>query len=187
MTTDMYKSDSVQVRVWRLDRLDAWEAALMRPLLLKARSRARGVALAVNHLGNGWLFAAVGLAALLFGGASGWRFARLVTTALVVAFSVYLVLKRFIARVRPCHADPTLDARVRPLDLYSCPSGHAMTAAIFAVALTGFSLAAAAAAIPMLALIAWSRVSLGHHYPSDVILGACMGGAVALPLTLWVR
>src|SRR5262249_58866819 len=182
----MHDEDGVQIRVSRLHRLDAWEAELMRPLLVARGSRLRAFSLAVNRLGNGWLFAAVALLMPLVAGTAGWRFVGVVAIALAVAFSAYLVLKRFVARVRPCHADESFDADVAPLDRYSCPSGHTMTAAIFAVAISITFPAASVAAIAIFLVIAWSRLSLGHHYPSDVILGAWMGTAVALPLSLWL-
>jgi undecaprenyl-diphosphatase len=182
----MYKANSVQIRVWRLHRLDAWEAELMRPILAGVGSRRRSFAVLVNHLGNGWLFAAIGLLMPLLAGATGWRFVRVSAIALAVAFSAYLFLKRLIARVRPCHADASLDAHVAPLDLYSCPSGHVMTAAVLTVVLSIISSVAVLPGIGILALIGWSRVALGHHYPSDVIVGAWIGIAVALPLSMWL-
>ena len=182
----MGEHNGVQVRVGRLHRLDAWEAELMRPVLVEPGSRARAVAVAVNHLGNGWLFGTITVTVALLGGASGWRFVRIAAVALAVAFSAYAFLKRHIARVRPCHADASLDACVKPLDLYSCPSGHTMTASIFAVALTGLFPVAVPAAIVMFGLVAWSRISLGHHYPSDVIFGALIGTVITVPLSLWL-
>ncbi|HEX2507845.1 MAG TPA: phosphatase PAP2 family protein, partial [Miltoncostaeaceae bacterium] len=61
----------------------------------------------------------------------------------------------------------------------SMPSGHAATAAAAAgvVALLHPRLRAPLAAL--VAAIALSRVYLGVHYPSDVIVGAALGLAIA--------
>lgn len=181
----MHNENGAREHVWRLHRLDAWEAGLIRPILVTRESRLRRCALTLNHLGNGWLFGVIILVMPPLAGAAGWRFVRLVAVALAVAFSAYPFLKRFIGRVRPCHADRSLDALVVPLDLYSCPSGHTMTAAIFGVALLRVFPSASIVAFSVFALVAWSRLALGHHYPSDVVLGASFGTAVTL-ISTWV-
>ena len=61
----------------------------------------------------------------------------------------------------------------------SFPSGHSATAFAFA---TGVGHVLAPAAIPLhglAALIAYSRVHTGVHYPGDVIAGALMGTVLA--------
>jgi membrane-associated phospholipid phosphatase len=32
--------------------------------------------------------------------------------------------------------------------------------------------------------IAWSRVALGHHYPSDLVFGGVLGLVIAAPITM---
>jgi membrane-associated phospholipid phosphatase len=64
----------------------------------------------------------------------------------------------------------------------SFPSGHAASAFAFA---SGVARDSPVAAIPLraaAALVAYSRVHTGVHYPVDVIAGAIVGGALA-PLT----
>ena len=61
------------------------------------------------------------------------------------------------------------------------PSSHAAIAFAFAgvvVIRNGWTLAAGFALV-VAALIAWSRVSLGLHFPSDVLAGAVLGGICA--------
>jgi undecaprenyl-diphosphatase len=110
---------------------------------------------------------------------------RLVGVAILLAnLSSHLtvqILKRLVARPRPC--DPSgRSLALAPLpDPFSFPSGHA--AASMAVAGT-VSLHA-----PMLApgllitavLVAASRVTLRVHHPTDVLAGAALGlGGAAL-------
>ena len=61
----------------------------------------------------------------------------------------------------------------------SFPSGHATSAAAF---VTGVASVLPAAGIPLsvaAALVAYSRVHTGVHYPVDVIAGAVTGTATA--------
>jgi membrane-associated phospholipid phosphatase len=61
----------------------------------------------------------------------------------------------------------------------SFPSGHAASASAFA---TGVATASAGAAIPIsgaAALVAYSRVHTGVHYPADVIAGTLTGASLA--------
>jgi undecaprenyl-diphosphatase len=174
----------IRVHVWPLRRLDAWEGDVVRRMLVPRTSMTRALAVVSNHLANGWLFAGVAVLIPLWAGPLGWRCVAVIAAALAIAFSAYPFLKRRLARVRPCHASEHLDAGVTPLDRYSCPSGHMMTATIFALPLSILFPHAAVVALPVCALIAWSRISLGHHYPTDVLAGGCIGVIVALPLSM---
>jgi undecaprenyl-diphosphatase len=136
----------------------------------------------LNLLGNGWLYL-IGLVALfLSAGEQGMRPALAAGCSVGIAFIFYAWLKPRLARLRPCDSDPLVEASCRPLDKFSCPSGHSMTAAAIAIPL--------AISFPFLqplifalgALIAWSRIACGHHYPSDVALGVFLGVAVAIPV-----
>jgi undecaprenyl-diphosphatase len=40
------------------------------------------------------------------------------------------------------------------------------------------------AIVLILIVMAWSRLSLAHHYPTDLILGVAIGAGVAIPITM---
>ena len=64
---------------------------------------------------------------------------------------------------------------VPPLDEFSFPSGHTLHAVSFTVvALAGIS-QLAWLLVPFTTLVAMSRVVLGLHYVSDVLVGALIG------------
>jgi undecaprenyl-diphosphatase len=84
--------------------------------------------------GDGWLWYAMGLIILLFGGPT--RFAAVGTAAIAAALgiAVFLFLKKRTNRKRPCAIEPHCWAKLLPPDRFSFPSGHTITA--FAVALS---------------------------------------------------
>lgn len=101
-----------------------------------------------------------------------------------------VILKPLIARVRPCDVNEAVELLVlRPTD-WSFPSGH--TAASFAAvgALRADKCGLWKPAFGLAVLIAFSRLYLYLHWPSDVLVGAALGAALgfaASRLTRWVE
>ena len=129
----------------------------------------------ITKLGDGgilWICLSVIL--ILFRKTRKTGFAMAVSLLLEV-LCCNVILKPFVARIRPCDVNTSVQLLVpRPRD-YSFPSGH-----------TGASFAAAFALffgknrlwIPSLILailIGFTRLYLYVHYPSDVIAGALIG------------
>ena len=61
----------------------------------------------------------------------------------------------------------------------SFPSGHSATAFAFATGVGHVSPAAAAPLSGLAALVAYSRVHTGVHYPADAVAGSLLGTALA--------
>lgn len=91
-------------------------------------------------------------------------------------------LKLLIARRRPA---PRVVYR-RPRSS-SFPSGHSASAFAFAVAATRELPEAGPLLLPLAAMVAYSRVYLGVHYPSDVVAGSAFGAAVGIATRSAVR
>jgi len=125
--------------------------------------------------------ASAGLLAL-GGGRTGRRAALNGLAALgVTATVVNVAVKPLARRRRPerLAGDVPLARHVRMPSSRSFPSGHSASAFAFA---TGLGHVAPAAAVPLhalAALVAYSRVHTGVHYPADVLAGAVMGTALA--------
>lgn len=106
---------------------------------------------------------------------------------ILIAEMVSGLLKLWVDRDRPPLADPDPEPLVRLPATGSFPSGHATVA--FACA-TALALAVPRLALPLYALaalVAWSRVYVGVHYPLDVLAGAVLGVALALAIAAVAR
>ena len=86
-----------------------------------------------------------------------------------------VVLKPLIARARPCWLDTSVQLLVASPADYSFPSGHTLSSVIAATILTLTNRKFGFAAILLAALIAFSRLYLYVHFPSDVLGGAILG------------
>ena len=130
-----------------------------------------------TYLGNGgWAFILIGLALLLSrktrkAGASS------LTAMLLGLLVTNLTLKPLLSRPRPWVVMENFAALVTSSDINSFPSGHTCAAFSFAVALavTLPQKWAKAAALIAAALMGWSRLYVGVHFPSDVLAGALVG------------
>ena len=87
-----------------------------------------------------------------------------------------VILKPIVARIRPYSINQTVRLLVTPLKDYSFPSGHtaASFASVSALYFAGRKRMAAGALIVSV-LIAFSRMYLYVHYPTDVLGGLIIG------------
>jgi undecaprenyl-diphosphatase len=99
--------------------------------------------------------------------------------AAVIGLATYKLLKRKLVRERPFISFESIECVMPPLDRYSFPSGHTLHAVLFTSIAITYAPALAAIVVPFAALVAISRVVLGLHYPSDVLVGAFIGWLVA--------
>jgi undecaprenyl-diphosphatase len=126
-----------------------------------------------------------GLLALI-GGRTGRRAATMGLASLAVTATVVNVaVKPLGRRRRPDRLarDVPVARQVRMPASRSFPSGHSAAAFAFA---TGVGHVLPAAAVPLYALaalVAYSRVHTGVHYPGDVLAGALLGTGLALLVT----
>jgi len=128
--------------------------------------------------GDGWLWYGICLIVLLFGGEA--RIPALLSAMLASGMGILLFqrLKRAIGRKRPCALEPHCWATLLPPDQFSFPSGHSITAFAFAISLSEFYPGLLAGLLFCALSVAVSRVLLGMHFLSDVIVGSLMGIAL---------
>ncbi len=146
-------------------RINQWAAPRWVRLWMVASSRG----------GDGWLWCSMGLLVLLFGGPS--RFDAFSAAAVSAGSSIlmFLGLKRLTARIRPCELMPHCWARLLPPDRFSFPSGHSITAFGVATPLALFYPSLWVGLLFCAASIAISRLVLGLHFLSDVLVGSALG------------
>ncbi|CDG76792.1 MULTISPECIES: phosphatase PAP2 family protein [Acinetobacter calcoaceticus/baumannii complex] len=96
-----------------------------------------------------------------------------------VGTAIYKFLKHKTTRPRPYQVHQVIVLGERPLDHFSFPSGHTLHAVMVTIVLGYIQPVLLAAMLPFMVLVALSRMVLGLHYPSDVIVGALIGAAVA--------
>ena len=97
----------------------------------------------------------------------------------LVSTVVYKWLKKRTLRPRPYQTHASIEHFAAPLDSLSFPSGHTLHAVAFTLVVLAYYPALAWLLVPFTLLIAVSRVVLGLHYPSDVLVGAALGAAIA--------
>ena len=135
----------------------------------------------IGSFGVVWLFLALAISG--FSWSRPWLWTR-VGAAILISESISGALKEWIQRDRPAVADPDPRPIVELPATYSFPSGHATVSFACATVL--------ALAVPRLrwplyglaALISFSRVYVGVHYPLDVLAGAVLGVAIAIALRM---
>lgn len=145
----------------------------------------------ITWLGNNgliWILAAVVLLCLK----KRRRYGVLLLAGLAIGLLVgNIILKNAVARPRPCWLDPTVQLLIAVPRDYSFPSGHTMASVIGATVLTGADRRFAPVAIPLAVLIAFSRLYLFVHFPSDVlasvVIGLAIGGLMLLAHRQWMR
>jgi undecaprenyl-diphosphatase len=110
-----------------------------------------------------------------------WRLAAIhAIIALALSHIPVAILKKKYPRLRPYLVIKETKTCKNPLVDHSFPSGH--TTAIFSVIMC-FAMSSSLLAIvliPVAMLVAYSRMYLGLHYPSDCIVGAVLGTSAAL-------
>jgi undecaprenyl-diphosphatase len=110
-----------------------------------------------------------------------------VALADVVADIIASLLRHAIGRERPPLRFPEPHPLVHVPGSPSFPSGHAATSFACAATLAWLTPLSPIALYTLAALIAFSRVYVGVHYPLDVLGGAALGLGVATALRLLVE
>jgi len=135
--------------------------------------------------GDGWLWCAMAILFLSFGGPERYLAVSSSFLAAGIGIAFFIWAKRVTGRRRPCHIQPHCWSTLLPPDRFSFPSGHTITAFAIITPLMVFYPEFTLEFTFIALSIAASRIVLGMHFFSDVLAGAAAGtifGYLALAL-----
>lgn len=166
------------MRLW-LQHLNELEASACRIWGRPGRRQLlQGPFAVVSRLGDGVFWYSLMLVLPLIYGLEGFQASLHMAATGGIALALYKSLKGATRRQRPCHYASDIVNLVAPLDQYSFPSGHTLHAVSFSTVAIAYFPPLAWLLIPFTVLVASSRVILGLHYPSDVLMATLIGLAL---------
>lgn len=114
-------------------------------------------------------------------------FVILAITLVITDVAAAQIIKPWVGRIRPSHALEGINLLVGRGGKFSFVSNHAANVFALSVVLGYFYSKAKPWLFTLAAMIAFSRVYVGVHYPADILFGGLFGYGVAWSiLSLWV-
>lgn len=129
----------------------------------------------ITRSGDGYLYPILGVVMLLLNWEIGLKVVLTGLLAFAIELPLYKLIKSKTTRLRPFEALPGIENLIDAPDRFSFPSGHTAAAFIMAIVI-GHGIP-----ILIIPLVIWaslvglSRIYLGVHYPTDVLVGMMIG------------
>jgi undecaprenyl-diphosphatase len=136
-----------------------------------------------SQYGREFVWTIIGILLVIFGGWTGRKTAIVMAIVMIVLIPIGVIAKELVGRSRP--TIPQSDFLIAADSEFAFPSGHAVIVASgSAVVLALFrnsyrKLAVSVALASEAALVCFSRIYVGGHYPLDVVGGILLGVGVA--------
>ena len=131
--------------------------------------------LLATRAGDGWLWGAIGIALLMSTDPLRFRAIESAGCAVTAGIMMFHKVKRVFCRTRPRDIEPHCWAHLATRDRFSFPSGHSTTAFAVALSLGSFYPEIMPVLLVLAANVAVSRVVVGMHFLSDVLVGSGAG------------
>ncbi|WP_273128880.1 phosphatase PAP2 family protein [Metabacillus sp. HB246100] len=141
----------------------------------------------ITHLGGATATIAACFLLMIFSKGSYQATSIVSAVSLLLSHLPVAVVKKLYPRKRPYIALHETKVPANPLEDHSFPSGH--TTAIFSVIIPFilFMPQLSVVLLPIAVSIGLSRMYLGLHYPSDVLVGSLLGSSTALLTYLFLH
>ncbi len=134
----------------------------------------------ITTLGNGGaIWIAIGILMLAFKKYRKCGIAVLVSLLFCLIFGNILI-KNIVARMRPCEIDTSIKLLIDTPRDYSFPSGHSFSSFAAAICILHFRKTEGVIALVLAVLIAFSRLYLFVHFPTDILGGIILGVIAAV-------
>ncbi len=142
----------------------------------------------VSRTGDGPLYVMFGLIALWLDTVVGWAFFCVTLAAFAFELPIYWAAKNSVKRRRPAELNRVIPTFITPSDRYSLPSGHSAAAMVMATSIAHFYPTLAIGVFVWALAVGLSRILLGVHFLTDVLIGMALGMASAnAAITLFAR
>lgn len=177
------------VEVWENKGGFPWDEAILVAIHLTARAQLDTLATTLTKLGSVWtalpIVSAIGLILLL---KQRWRSLTYLLATTLGSAIINRAVKEIMHRVRP-----QLWNSPAPEFDYAFPSGHAMTSMTLVAALVILTWGSFWSWLILIfgslfvIAIAWTRLYLGVHFPSDILAGWMVSLAWAIGVSLLIK
>jgi undecaprenyl-diphosphatase len=141
------------------------------------------IMLLFSQYGRGVAWTLTGVLLFIFGGRTGRKTAIVMAITMLILIPIGTIAKEIVGRLRPSMLEAEL--LMAPDTGYSYPSGHAVIASSGAAVMLALyrssyrKLAVSIGLAVEAALVCFSRVYVGDHYPLDIVSGILLGVGVA--------
>ncbi len=136
----------------------------------------------ISRTGDGYLYLAFAAYLAISATPDNLLFLQLALVAFALERTAYFVLKNGFKRNRPQDALCEFRSFIIPADRFSFPSGHTSAAFLMAALVAHFHPPLTVPAFTWATGVGLSRIFLGVHFPTDVLVGMTIGTSIALTM-----